>query len=79
MRFSVMLLYHKFEQLLHSALKYPKIQNIWIVNKNLICSQTEHKIALLLVLIWFQLGTVIWSRLQTGGTLSDRAVQYQEY
>ena len=28
--------YHKFEQLLHSALKFRKIQNIWIVNENLI-------------------------------------------
>ena len=33
-----MSMYHKFEQLLHSALKIMKIQKIWIVNENLICS-----------------------------------------
>ena len=32
-----MLIYYKFEQLLHSTLKFTKIQNIWIVKENLIC------------------------------------------
>ena len=33
-------MYYKFEQLLHSALKFMKIQNICIVNENLICDIT---------------------------------------
>ena len=33
------LMYHKIEQLLHSALKFMQIQTIWIVDKNLICDE----------------------------------------